>query len=94
MVGMARFERATPASRTQCPTKLGHIPTPFLNNQFGMNCPFFFSVYWEEREILASTQRMHPQKVSCRVFLKEDPVCVFGIDMVEAHVKQFPGGES
>ena len=27
MVGMARFERATPASRTQCPTKLGHIPT-------------------------------------------------------------------
>ena len=27
MVGMARFERATPASRTQCPTGLGHIPT-------------------------------------------------------------------
>ena len=24
---MARFERATPASRTQCPTRLGHIPT-------------------------------------------------------------------
>lgn len=27
MVGMARFERATTASRTQCPTRLGHIPT-------------------------------------------------------------------
>ncbi len=30
MVGMARFERATPASRTQCPTRLGHIPTSVL----------------------------------------------------------------
>jgi hypothetical protein len=42
MVGMARFERATPASRTQCPTKLGHIPTPGLHNQFETNCPSFF----------------------------------------------------
>ena len=32
MVGMARFERATPASRTQCPTKLGHIPTSIYDN--------------------------------------------------------------
>lgn len=31
MVGMARFERATPASRTQCPTRLGHIPTSATN---------------------------------------------------------------
>jgi hypothetical protein len=42
MVGMARFERATPASRTQCPTKLGHIPTPGFNNQFAGECPTFF----------------------------------------------------
>jgi hypothetical protein len=39
MVGMARFERATPASRTQCPTKLGHIPTPGDNIKFISKCP-------------------------------------------------------
>jgi hypothetical protein len=71
MVGMARFERATPASRTQCPTKLGHIPTPALNNQFEMNCPSFFSVS-----------------------LKEDPVCVFGIDMVGTRQDSFSGEKS
>jgi hypothetical protein len=48
MVGMARFERATPASRTQCPTKLGHIPTPAVHNQFEMNCPSFFCGLWEK----------------------------------------------
>jgi hypothetical protein len=62
MVGMARFERATPASRTQCPTKLGHIPTSLFNNQFEMNCPSFFFSFCEEREILVSPQRMHPKK--------------------------------
>jgi len=44
MVGMARFERATPASRTQCPTKLGHIPTSGDDIEFISNCPpFLFS---------------------------------------------------
>jgi hypothetical protein len=54
MVGMARFERATPASRTQCPTKLGHIPTHILNNQFGGECPSLFSGTEEKRFILIS----------------------------------------
>ena len=71
MVGMARFERATPASRTQCPTKLGHIPTPALNNQFEMNCPSFFYGLWENSV---------PQLPG---FPDEDPVCVFRIDMIE-----------
>jgi hypothetical protein len=43
MVGMARFERATPASRTQCPTKLGHIPTSAPFKQFDVKCPSLFS---------------------------------------------------
>jgi hypothetical protein len=43
MVGMARFERATPASRTQCPTKLGHIPTSSrLLNDSGSIVHHFF----------------------------------------------------
>ena len=47
MVGMARFERATPASRTQCPTGLGHIPTRMLNIKSKCKCPslFFVCVY-------------------------------------------------
>ena len=42
MVGMARFERATPASRTQCPTGLGHIPTGRHDIKFNCNCPSLF----------------------------------------------------
>jgi hypothetical protein len=42
MVGMARFERATPASRTQCPTGLGHIPTDNSNIKFNGKCPSLF----------------------------------------------------
>ncbi len=93
MVGMARFERATPASRTQCPTKLGHIPTHALHNQFEMNCPSFFSAHGKKREILVSPQRMQPKKVSVACFLQEDPVCVFGIDMVGAHRESISGGK-
>ena len=42
MVGMARFERATPASRTQCPTGLGHIPTGRHDIKFHCSCPPLF----------------------------------------------------
>ena len=31
MVGMTRFERATPSSQAKCATKLRHIPTQGLH---------------------------------------------------------------
>jgi hypothetical protein len=69
MVGMARFERATPASRTQCPTKLGHIPTPAFNTQFGGECPSFFSG--------AQRNRSPPLRRGRRPFVRDGEVELF-----------------
>jgi hypothetical protein len=67
MVGMARFERATPASRTQCPTKLGHIPTSAHNNQSDEKCP---SLFFEARLFFVSRYgRSHLTSITGRTIL-------------------------
>lgn len=52
MVGMTRFERATPSSQARCSTKLSHIPTDVIKfslyvAQFGYLTPQAFRLLRE-----------------------------------------------